>query len=90
MAAAHRGYRVAMSDHSKVDVTARGIGGIVRVTIVALIIAAVILIAADNRDDVRIGYVTGSADAPLWLVLVIAGVAGVIVGWLLRHRPRHR
>ena len=90
MTAPRRGYRGGMSDHSNVDVTARGIGGIVRVTIVALIIAAVVLIAVDNREDVRIGYVTGSADAPMWLVLVIAGVAGVIVGWLLRHRPRHR
>ena len=29
------------------------------------------------------------ADAPLWIVLVAAGVVGVLIGWLVKHR-RHR
>ena len=78
-----------MSDHSETSVTARGIGGIIRVTVAAIIVALVVMVAVDNRRDVRLGYVTGSTEAPLWIVLVLAGVAGLLVGWLVKHRPRH-
>jgi uncharacterized integral membrane protein len=78
-----------VSDDSHSALTSRGIGGIIRFTLIAVLIAAVVLIAVDNRDDVRLGYVTGSAEAPLWLVVVAAGIAGVLVGWLVKHRPRH-
>jgi hypothetical protein len=33
-------------------------------------------------------YVVGDVDAPVWVVLVAAGVAGVLIGWLIEHRPR--
>jgi uncharacterized integral membrane protein len=79
-----------VSNHSESAITSRGVSGIVRVTVVAVIVALVLLVAVDNRGDVRLGYVTGSTEAPLWLVVVVAGVAGLVVGWLVKHRPRHR
>ena len=45
--------------------------------------------AFDNRDDVRIGWVVGDADAPLVLVLLATALVGALVGWLLLHRPTH-
>ncbi len=63
---------------------------IIRWVLIAAIVAALVLVAMDNRDDVRVGYAVGDASAPIWTVIVIAAVAGMIVGWLIRHRPRRR
>ena len=74
-----------MSDHrssSTVD-----LGRVARLTLVAAIVAALILVAVDNREDVRVGYVVGDTEAPIWIVLTLAAVAGVMIGWLIRHRP---
>jgi uncharacterized integral membrane protein len=54
------------------------------------IVVAVVLVAMDNRDDVRVGYAVGDAQAPIWIVIVAAAVAGIFIGWLVRHRPRSR
>ena len=63
-------------------------GVIVRFVLIAAIIVAIVLVALDNTDDVRIGYVFGEKQAPVWIVLVAAAFAGVVIGWLLKHRPR--
>jgi uncharacterized integral membrane protein len=63
---------------------------IIRWLLIAAIVVAIVLVAMDNRDDVRVGYAVGDASAPIWTVIVIAAVAGMIVGWLIRHRPRRR
>jgi uncharacterized integral membrane protein len=73
-------------DHSSTTVD---LGRIVRLTLVAAIIAALVLVAFDNRDDVRVGYVFGDTEAPIWIVLVLAAVGGLMIGWLFTHRP-HR
>lgn len=61
-----------------------------RFFVVAALVAAIVIVAFDNRNDVRLGYVFGDAEAPVWIVLVAAGAAGVMIGWLLQHRPRRR
>ena len=61
---------------------------IARFVLIAGIIVILVLVALDNTDDVRVGYVFGDANAPIWMVLVLAAVAGVIIGWLVKHRPR--
>lgn len=61
---------------------------IIRLFVVAAIIAALIVVAFDNRDDVRIGYAIGEASAPVWIVLVAAAISGVLIGWLIGRRPR--
>ena len=68
----------------------RDAGRLVRWLLIAAIVVAILLVAMDNRDDVRVGYAVGDAEAPIWIVIVAAAVAGVFIGWLVRHRPRHR
>jgi uncharacterized integral membrane protein len=65
------------------------LGRVVRLTLVAGIIAVLVLVAVDNRKDVRVGYVLGDTEAPIWIVLVLAAVGGVLIGWLMQHRHRH-
>ncbi|MBI5087604.1 MAG: DUF1049 domain-containing protein, partial [Actinobacteria bacterium] len=40
--------------------------------------------------DVRVGYVVGDAQAPIWIVLIAAAAAGVVIAWLAQHRSHHR
>lgn len=61
---------------------------IIRWLFIAAIVVAIALVAMDNRDDVRVGYAIGDASAPIWTVIVIAALAGMVIGWLIRHRPR--
>jgi uncharacterized integral membrane protein len=44
----------------------------------------------DNRSSTRIGYEVGHANAPLFVVLLVAAIVGALVGWLLLHLPRRR
>jgi len=61
---------------------------IFRWLIVAALVVAIVVVARDNRSDTRVGYAFGDAQAPIWVVILIAGVAGMVIGWLVRHRPR--
>ncbi len=61
---------------------------LIRWILIAAIVVALVLVAMDNRDDVRVGYAVGDAEAPIWIVIIAAAVAGVFIGWLIRHRPR--
>ena len=84
-----------MDDRDDIDrhaaaVHRRDAAQIFRLVLVLLIVAVLVAFAVDNREDVRIGYVVGDTEAPVWIVLVAAAICGVIIGWLLRHRPRQR
>lgn len=63
---------------------------LVRWLFIAAIVVALVAVAMDNRKDVRVGYAVGDAEAPIWIVMIAAAVAGIIIGWLVRHRPRNR
>jgi uncharacterized integral membrane protein len=63
--------------------------GIARWVIAALIVIAIVAVALDNREEISVGYVFGDASAPVWVILVAAGIAGIVIGWLVKHRPRH-
>jgi uncharacterized integral membrane protein len=78
-----------MSDHQAPAPQTGDGGGAVRWIIAALIVAATVVVAVDNREEVSVGYVFGDASAPVWVILVAAGIAGIVVGWLVKHRPRH-
>ncbi|MBK5330982.1 MAG: LapA family protein [Ilumatobacteraceae bacterium] len=56
----------------------------------AAIVVALVAVALDNRDKVRVGYAVGDAQAPIGIVMLVAAAAGIIIGWLVRHRPRNR
>lgn len=62
---------------------------LIRLAAIVALIVAIVAIALDNRDDVRLGYVVGDASVPLWAVIVVAVIAGLIGGWLARWR-HHR
>ena len=79
----------AVEDRSLND-KARDVGRGLRLLVAAALIAAIVIVAFDNRDDVRLGYVFGDAEAPVWIVLVAAGVVGVMIGWLVKHRSHRR
>ena len=57
---------------------------------IAAIVVALVLVAMDNREDVRVGYAVGEANAPVWIAMIAAAAAGIVIGWLVRHRPRNR
>jgi uncharacterized integral membrane protein len=67
--------------------TTQSTRGVLRLVVIVALVAAIVLVAADNRDKVSVGYVIGDVEAPLWIVLVAAGIAGIVIGWLIRHRP---
>ena len=57
---------------------------------IAAIVVALVVVAMDNSGDVPIGYAVGDGSAPLWIVMIASAAAGIIIGWLVRHRPRNR
>jgi uncharacterized integral membrane protein len=63
---------------------------LVRWLFIAAIVVGLVLVGMDNRDDVRVGYAIGERNAPIWTVIIAAAVAGMFIGWLLRHRPGRR
>ena len=65
-------------------------GRTLRGLLAGLLIAAVVALVVDNRHEVRLGWVFGDADAPLWAVLFVTAFAGALIGWLLVHRPHRR
>ena len=69
--------------------TTHDAGVIIRFVLIAVVVIALVLVALDNTDDVRVGYVFGDANAPIWIVLVLAAIGGIIIGALLRVRRRH-
>jgi uncharacterized integral membrane protein len=78
-----------MSDHQPPPHRTGDRSGAVRWIIAALIVVAIVAVAVDNREEISVGYVFGDASAPVWVILVAAGIAGIVVGWLVKHRPHH-
>jgi uncharacterized integral membrane protein len=77
-----------MADSSS-ELTVHNTARLIRFVVAAAIVAALVLLGVDNRGDVRIGYVLGDTQAPVWTVLIAAAIGGLIVGWLVKHRPRY-
>ena len=59
--------------------------------IIALVVTALVVIfIAQNRDPVRIQLFVISVTSPLWLLLVVMVVLGVLAGYLLGRRRAAR
>lgn len=64
---------------------------LVRLIVVLAVVAVLVLLGLDNRQDVQVGYLVDETTAPLWMVIVISALGGVLIGALLRVRSRqHR
>jgi uncharacterized integral membrane protein len=61
---------------------------IVRLVLIVALVVVLVVVALDNRDDVRVGYAIGHKQGPIWVVILCSAAAGVVIGWLIRHRPR--
>lgn len=84
-----------MADQDEVDrvsgaVHRRDVARIVQLVVIAALVIAFVVVALDNTDDVRVGYAIGDAHGPIWMVIALSAVGGLIIGWLLRIRRRHR
>lgn len=59
-----------------------------RVIIWLVVVAALVVFAALNTDEVHVDWAFDTADVPLWLVVAVSAVAGVIIGYVARPRRR--
>jgi uncharacterized integral membrane protein len=57
-----------------------------RFFLAVVLVVALALVGLDNRNKVRIGYVFGHAQAPVWVVVAGAALAGMIVAALGRRK----
>ncbi|MBI4932461.1 MAG: LapA family protein [Actinobacteria bacterium] len=80
-------------DHDAVDAHAgavhrRDLARALRFGLAIAVVIALVLVGLDNRTKVRVGYVFGDAQAPVWVVIVASALAGMVVAALIR-RNRH-
>ena len=68
-------------DEHAAAVHRRDAAKVVRWLIVAAIVVAIVVVARDNRRDTRVGYAFGDTEAPIWVVILVAGLAGMVIGW---------
>jgi uncharacterized integral membrane protein len=61
-----------------------------RLIIVAIIVAAVLLVVFQNTGDVTVNFLTFDFTMPIWLLLVIFLVLGVILGQIFEFFRRRR
>ncbi len=61
-------------------------GQSLRVVIWLAVIAAVVVFALVNTDEVNVDWVVDNAFVPLWAVIGASAVAGAIIGYLARPR----
>ncbi|MGW5386709.1 lipopolysaccharide assembly protein LapA domain-containing protein [Nocardia sp. NPDC003963] len=54
----------------------------------ALTVVAVIFII-ENRDHVEINFLPVTVSSPMWLILLIMFLIGLVAGLLIRRRGRH-
>ena len=60
----------------------------VRVVIWLVVLAVLVVFAALNTDKVTVDWAFDTTDTPLWLVIAVSAVAGVVIGYVARPRRR--
>jgi uncharacterized integral membrane protein len=63
-------------------------GQTVRVVIWLVVLAVLIVLAALNTDKVSVDWAFDTTDVPLWIVIGLSALAGVVIGYLARARHR--
>lgn len=64
----------------------RDLARLLRLVVALAFIVALVLVGFDNRAKVRIGYVVGEGQAPVWVVVVGAALAGMLIAALASRR----
>jgi uncharacterized integral membrane protein len=75
-----------MNDHETTHERRIRAGQTVRVIVWLVVLAAVVVFALVNTDEVRVDWVFDDADGPLWVVIGASAVAGAIIGFFARPR----
>ena len=75
------------------DIEAPAQGGRVRrfalrYWVALILVALAALFVAQNRDQVRVHVLWVTVESPMWAILVIIFVVGLLIGQLLRRRRR--
>jgi uncharacterized integral membrane protein len=68
---------------------AHDLGQLLRGMFAGVILAALVALGIDNRQEIQVGYVFGDGKAYLWMLLAAAAVGGMLFGWLIAFRS-HR
>jgi len=68
---------------------AHDLGQLLRGMFAGIILAALVALGIDNRQEIAVGYVFGDGNAYLWVLLAVAAVGGMLFGWLIAYRS-HR
>jgi uncharacterized integral membrane protein len=58
----------------------------IRILIVVVLVAIVVAFAVDNSQQVEVGWLFGSGDVALWIVIVASFVVGGIAGYVAGRR----
>jgi uncharacterized integral membrane protein len=58
----------------------------IRVLVWLVVLAAVVVFAVVNTDEVSVDWIVDDSSAPLWVVIAVSAVAGAIVGFFARPR----
>ncbi len=79
-----------MTDNTVVEnagaVHRRDLARLLRFLFAVAVLIALVLVGFDNRTKVRIGYVVGHAQAPVWVVVVGAALGGIVIAALTRRK----
>ncbi len=59
-----------------------------RIGLGAALVLLVLVFALQNNEQVSVAFLFWHVSMPRSLLLMLPFVAGVGVGWILRHRPR--
>jgi uncharacterized integral membrane protein len=79
-------------DRSSATTSTRGhdVAVVLRFLVIAAIVVILVIVAVDNREDVRVGYAIGHKQGPIWVVILCSALAGAVIGSLIKHRPHRR
>lgn len=79
-----------MVEHEQQQQTKSRASMSVGVVLAALMLLAFVILAVQNTNQVSVHWLVLDGEQPLWLVLAITGIAGVIVAKLASFAWNHR
>jgi uncharacterized integral membrane protein len=75
-----------MNDHETAHERRIRAGQTVRVIVWLIVLAAVVVFALVNTDEVSVDWLFEDGEAPLWVVIGVSAAAGAVIGYVARPR----